>query len=110
MEIRYAAQVLFGLCGGLSGVLFREGDRSGTISRGALGLRLNQSPSLVIWGWYDRSFLVAEMAAYQRDLLGSEVHILDAGHFAPYEKSDEIAKLVGDFLRRTLSQPAELEQ
>ena len=73
-------------------------------------LRLNQPPTLVIWGWYDPSFLVAETAAYQRDLPGAEVHILDAGHFALYEKPDEIAKLVGDFLGRTLSQPAELEQ
>jgi pimeloyl-ACP methyl ester carboxylesterase len=73
-------------------------------------LRLNQPPTLVIWGWYDPSFLVAETAAYQRDLPGAEVHILDAGHFALYEKPDEIAKLVGDFLGRTLSQPADLEQ
>jgi hypothetical protein len=35
-------------------------------------------------------------------------HIL--GYFPLYEKPDEIAKLVGDFLGRTLSQPAELEQ
>ncbi len=33
-----------------------------------------------------------------------------AGRFALYEKPDEIAKPVGDFLGRTLSQPAELEQ
>ncbi len=49
---------------------------------------------------------VAETDAYQRDLPGAEVHILDAGHFALYEKPDEIAKLVGDFLGRTLSRPA----
>jgi pimeloyl-ACP methyl ester carboxylesterase len=73
-------------------------------------LRLHQPPTLVIWGNYDPSFLVAETAAYQRDLPGAEVHILDAGHFALYEKPDEIAKLVGDFLGRTLSQPAELKQ
>jgi pimeloyl-ACP methyl ester carboxylesterase len=73
-------------------------------------LRLNQPPTLVVWGRYDPSFLVAEAAAYQRDLPRAEVHILDAGHFAVYEKPDEIAKLVGEFLGRTLSQPAELEQ
>jgi pimeloyl-ACP methyl ester carboxylesterase len=44
---------------------------------------------LVIWGRYDPSILVAETAAYQRDLLGAEVHILDAGHFALYENPDE---------------------
>jgi pimeloyl-ACP methyl ester carboxylesterase len=73
-------------------------------------LRLNQPPTLVVWGRYDPSFLVAETAAYQRDLPRAEVHILDAGHFAVYERPDEIAKLVRDFLGRTLSQPAELEQ
>jgi pimeloyl-ACP methyl ester carboxylesterase len=73
-------------------------------------LRLHRPPTLIIWGKYDPSFLVAEAAAYQRDLPGAEVHILDAGHFALYEKPDEITKLVGDFLGRTLSQPAELEQ
>jgi len=65
---------------------------------------------LVIWGCYDPSFLVAETAAYQRDLPGAEVQILDAGHFALYEKPDEIAKLIGIFLGRTLGQPAALEQ
>jgi hypothetical protein len=64
---------------------------------------------LVIWGQYDPSFLVAETAAYQRDLRTAEVYTLDAGHFALYEKPDEIAKLVGDFLGRTLSQPAALK-
>jgi len=59
---------------------------------------------LIIWGKYDPSFLVAEAAAYQRDLSGAEVHILDAGHFALYEKPDEIAKLVGDFLGRSVKQ------
>jgi pimeloyl-ACP methyl ester carboxylesterase len=73
-------------------------------------LRRNQPPTLVIWGRYDPSFLVAETAAYERDLPEAEVHILDAGHFALYEKPDEIAKLAGDFLGRTLSRPAGLEQ
>jgi pimeloyl-ACP methyl ester carboxylesterase len=54
------------------------------------------------FGKYDPSFVVAETAAYQRDLPKAEVHILDAGHFALYEKPDEIAGLVSDFLRHTL--------
>ena len=73
-------------------------------------LRLHQPPTLVIWGKYDPSFLVAETAAYQRDLPGAEVHILDAGHFALYEKPQEVAELVGDFLGRTLGRPAELKR
>jgi pimeloyl-ACP methyl ester carboxylesterase len=47
-------------------------------------------------------FVVAETAAYQRDLPKAEVHILDAGHFALYDKPNEIAGLVSDFLRHTL--------
>jgi hypothetical protein len=31
-------------------------------------------------------------------------HILDAGYFPLYEKPDEIAKLVGGFLRRSVNQ------
>jgi pimeloyl-ACP methyl ester carboxylesterase len=65
-------------------------------------LRQHQPATLVIWGKYDPSFLVAEAAAYQRDLSKAEVHILDAGHFASYEKPDEIARLIRDFLKRTL--------
>src|SRR6266403_1288657 len=65
-------------------------------------LRQHQPATLILWGKYDPSFVVAEAAAYQRDLPKAEVHILDAGHFALYEKPDEIAGLVSDFLRRTL--------
>jgi pimeloyl-ACP methyl ester carboxylesterase len=72
-------------------------------------LRLHQPAALVIWGKYDPSFLVAETAAYQRDLPGVEARILDAGHFALYEKPDEIAELIGDFLGRTLGRPAGLK-
>lgn len=69
-------------------------------------LRQHQPATLVIWGRYDPSFLVAEAAAYQRDLPEAEVHILDAGHFASYEKPDEIARLIDDFLKRTLGPAA----
>jgi pimeloyl-ACP methyl ester carboxylesterase len=65
-------------------------------------LRRHQPATLVIWGRYDPSFRVAEAAAYQRDLPKAEVRIIDAGHFATYEKPDEIARLIGDFLKRTL--------
>jgi pimeloyl-ACP methyl ester carboxylesterase len=65
-------------------------------------LRQHQPATLIIWGRYDPSFVVAEAAAYQRDLPKAEVHIFDAGHFALYEKPDEIAGLVSHFLRHTL--------
>jgi pimeloyl-ACP methyl ester carboxylesterase len=72
-------------------------------------LRQHQPATLVIWGKYDPSFLVAETEAYQRDLPKAEVHILDAGHFASYEQPDEIARLIGDFLERTLDGPAAIK-
>jgi pimeloyl-ACP methyl ester carboxylesterase len=82
--------------------------RSNVASYPAWGawLRRYQPATLVIWGRYDPSFLVAETAAYQRDLPNAEVRILDAGHFALYEKPDEIAKLITGFLGRTLGRPA----
>jgi pimeloyl-ACP methyl ester carboxylesterase len=73
-------------------------------------LRQHQPPALVIWGKYDPAFLVAEAAAYQRDLPKAEVHTLNAGHFALYEKPDEIAELIGDFLGRTLGRPAKAKE
>jgi pimeloyl-ACP methyl ester carboxylesterase len=63
-------------------------------------LRQHQPPTLVVWGRYDPSFQAAETTAYKRDLPKAEVHILDAGHFALYEKPDEIAELMRGFLGR----------
>jgi pimeloyl-ACP methyl ester carboxylesterase len=68
-------------------------------------LREHQPATLVIWGKYDPSFVVGEAAAYQRDLPKADVHLLDAGHFALYEKPDEIAGLVSNFLGRILRGP-----
>jgi pimeloyl-ACP methyl ester carboxylesterase len=53
---------------------------------------------LVLWGKYDPSFAIAGATAYQRDVPGAEVHVLDAGHFALDEKADEIAVLMRAFL------------
>jgi pimeloyl-ACP methyl ester carboxylesterase len=63
-------------------------------------LRQHQPASLVIWGRYDPSFLVDETSAYQRDVPTTEKHILDAGHFALYDRPDEVAELVGSFVDR----------
>ncbi len=40
--------------------------------------------------------------AYARDVPGAEIHLLDAGHFALDEATDEIGALTSDFLDRTL--------
>ncbi|CAE6755722.1 Cis-3-alkyl-4-alkyloxetan-2-one decarboxylase [Paraburkholderia aspalathi] len=61
-------------------------------------LRQTQPPTLVVWGRYDPSFEVAEAEAYRRDLPKSEVHVLDAGHFALDEKAGQIAMLIRQFM------------
>ena len=63
-------------------------------------MKEHQPPTLVVWGKYDPSFLVAEAEAYRRDLPRAEIHVLDAGHFALDEKADEIAAMIQDFLAR----------
>jgi pimeloyl-ACP methyl ester carboxylesterase len=63
-------------------------------------LREAQPPTLVVWGKYDPSFAVAGASAYAKDVSKAEVHILDAGHFALDEATDQIADIVHDFLDR----------
>jgi pimeloyl-ACP methyl ester carboxylesterase len=67
-------------------------------------LRDVQPPMLVAWGKYDPSFTVAGATAYAGDVRDAEVHILEAGHFALDEATDEIAGLVRNFLERRVRQ------
>jgi pimeloyl-ACP methyl ester carboxylesterase len=55
---------------------------------------------LVVWGKYDPSFTVAGATAYAGDVPAAEVHLLEAGHFALDEATDQIASLARDFLER----------
>lgn len=66
-------------------------------------LKRYQPATLVMWGKYDPSFQIAEVAAYQRDLPNAEVHVLDAGHFALDEKPNEIARIMRHFLAQLKS-------
>jgi pimeloyl-ACP methyl ester carboxylesterase len=63
-------------------------------------LREVQPPMLVVWGKYDPSFTVAGATGYADDVPKAEVHLLEAGHFALDEATDEIALLVRNFLER----------
>jgi pimeloyl-ACP methyl ester carboxylesterase len=54
---------------------------------------------LVLWGKYDPSFEASEPDAYRRDVPTSQIHVLDAGHFALDTAADEIAGLVRGFVR-----------
>ena len=51
-------------------------------------------------GPHDPSFIAAGASAFHADLPDAEIHLLDAGHFALDEKSDEIAALILDFMAR----------
>jgi pimeloyl-ACP methyl ester carboxylesterase len=63
-------------------------------------MQQKQPRLLVIWGKYEASFDPSEPEAYRRDVLQAEIHIVDGGHFALDTAADEIAELVGQFLKR----------
>jgi pimeloyl-ACP methyl ester carboxylesterase len=63
-------------------------------------LREHKPPILVVWGRNDPSFIAPGAEAFKRDLPDSEIHLLDAGHFALDEKNDDIASLVLAFLAK----------
>jgi pimeloyl-ACP methyl ester carboxylesterase len=52
----------------------------------------------VVWGANDPSFTAPGAEAFKRDLPEAEIHLLDAGHFALDEKTDEIASLILNFM------------
>ena len=51
-------------------------------------------------GENDPFFVAAGGEAFKRDLPDAEIHLLDAGHFALDEKTDEIANLILAFMTR----------
>jgi pimeloyl-ACP methyl ester carboxylesterase len=63
-------------------------------------LRAHQPPTLVVWGRNDPLFITAGAESFKRDLPEAEIHLLDAGHFALDERTDEIAGLILQFLGR----------
>src|SRR6266478_330960 len=62
-------------------------------------MREKQPRLLVIWGKYESSFDSSEPESYRRDVPNAEVHIVDGGHFALDTAADEIAELIGQFIR-----------
>ena len=64
-------------------------------------LREHKPPILVVWGRNDPSFIAPGAEAFKRDLPDSEIHLLDAGHFALDEKNDDIAKSCSRVLGQT---------
>lgn len=64
--------------------------------------RQHKPPTLVVWGKNDAIFVAAGAEPYKRDLPGSEVHLLDTGHFALETHGAEIAMLIHKFLSQHL--------
>lgn len=63
-------------------------------------LRDHKPPALIAWGRNDPSFIAAGADAFKRDLPNADIHLLDAGHFALDEQTDEIARLILAFLAK----------
>jgi pimeloyl-ACP methyl ester carboxylesterase len=63
-------------------------------------------PSVFAW-CSPPSFTVAGATAYADDVPGAEIHILEAGHFALDEATDEIALIVRNFLAQLDQQRAD---
>jgi len=66
-------------------------------------LRKYQPPTLVVWGRYDKSFVIEGARAFSRDVPSAEIHELDAGHFALDEAPDAIADTMRRFLASHLA-------
>ena len=62
--------------------------------------RESQVPLLAAWGKNDPSFIPPGAWAFQKDLPKAEIVLLDAGHFAAESDTEEISKLMLDFLER----------
>jgi pimeloyl-ACP methyl ester carboxylesterase len=63
-------------------------------------LRQHKPATLVAWGANDPSFTAPGAEAFRKDLPDAAIHLLDAGHFALDEKTDEIARLILDFMSK----------
>lgn len=63
-------------------------------------LREHKPPALVVWGANDPSFIAAGAQAFRQDLPDAEIHLLDAGHFVMDEQTDEIARLILNFMAK----------
>jgi len=62
-------------------------------------MREKQPRLLVIWGKYESSFDPTEPGSYRRDVPNAEVHIVDGGHFALDTAANDIATLIGQFMK-----------
>jgi len=55
---------------------------------------------LIVWGKNDICFPAAGAEAYKRDIKDLDFHLLDTGHFALEDSTNEISRLMLKFLDR----------
>jgi len=56
-------------------------------------------PTLIIYGSKDKDTPVGDGHILNRSITGSQLEILDSGHFIHQEKSQEVARLIKNFLK-----------
>jgi pimeloyl-ACP methyl ester carboxylesterase len=66
-------------------------------------LRTHKPPTLAVWGKNDPIFIPPGAEAFKRDVPDTELHYVDAGHFALESHVDDIADYMLNFLGRNLS-------
>jgi pimeloyl-ACP methyl ester carboxylesterase len=64
--------------------------------------RKYQPPTLIVWGKNDKIFPADGAFPYKRDLKKLDFHLIDSGHFALEDKSDEMVPLIRAFLAANL--------
>jgi pimeloyl-ACP methyl ester carboxylesterase/alkylhydroperoxidase family enzyme len=64
--------------------------------------RSHKPATLAVWGKNDPFFLPAGAEAFRRDLPDADIQFVEAGHFPLEAHLDEVARIVGVFLARTL--------
>jgi pimeloyl-ACP methyl ester carboxylesterase len=57
---------------------------------------------LITWGKNDPFFTEAGARAYLKDLPKAELHLLDTGHFALEDHTDEIARHMQNFIHKNV--------
>ncbi|OEU90376.1 alpha/beta hydrolase [Streptomyces abyssalis] len=62
--------------------------------------RDSQVPLLAVWGRNDEIFGPEGARAFQRDLPGAEIHLIESGHFALESHLETITQHIRDFLGR----------
>lgn len=60
--------------------------------------RTHQPPTLIVWGKNDAIFPAAGAEAYKKDLKDIDFHLIDSGHFALEDRTNEIGGLILNFL------------